>query len=251
MVVMNLIVLKESDRIEGDHYMVRDFRADHIINILKAKMGDTLQVGLLNIAYGTAAVESIENGQVNLQCQFDLSVKPTSSNIDIVCALPRPQTLKKVLHSAAAMSVGHIYFIRSNRVEKSYFHSPMLQEENYSQCLVEGMSQGKNIVMPQVSFHDRFRYFMEDHLSVVNAEQNYRKIAFCPAANQNLLSAGITKEQKLLLALGPEGGWVPFEIDIMQQAGFESVILGPWILRVENALVAAIAQVQLSEFNIL
>ena len=242
---MNMIVLNKTDQIKDSQYAVSDYRADHIINIIKAKPNDILQVGLLNTAYGSAKVEYIDSGKVTLQCDFDTEVKPASSNIDIVCALPRPQTLKKVLHSAAAMSVGNIYFIRSNRVEKSYFHSPMLQPENYTKYLIEGMSQGKNVIMPNVSFHDRFRNFMEDYLPSIDKDLKYKKITFCPFAKSNLLTSGIKSDQKLLLALGPEGGWVPFEVETMKQVGFEPVVLGPWILRVENALVAAIAQLQL------
>ena len=49
--------------------------------------------------------------------------------------------------------------------------------------------------------------------------------------------------EHLFIAIGPEGGWVPFEIEIMKNIGFQSIHLGPWTLRVEHAVTAALAQI--------
>jgi len=40
----------------------------------------------------------------------------------------------------------------------------------------------------------------------------------------------------LVLAVGPDGGWVPFEADLLEKHGFRPFSLGPRILRVETAV---------------
>ncbi|UCC44665.1 MAG: RNA methyltransferase, partial [Candidatus Zixiibacteriota bacterium] len=50
---------------------------------------------------------------------------------------------------------------------------------------------------------------------------------------------------RVVVAVGPEGGWVDFEIDLMENHGFQRFRLGPWVLRVETAVSAALAQVEL------
>jgi RsmE family RNA methyltransferase len=40
------------------------------------------------------------------------------------------------------------------------------------------------------------------------------------------------------LVIGPEGGFIPFEIELLEKNGFQAVTLGPRILRVENAIPA-------------
>ncbi len=244
---MNLIILQTQDNRRGDEYVISDERASHVLEILKAQVGDTLTVGLLNGPMGQATVRDISDNAVTMVCEFETQVRTTTAGtIDVICALPRPQTLKKVLHSAAAMGVRNLYFIRSNRVEKSYFHSPVLQPENYQRFLIEGLSQGKSTLMPQVSFHQRFREFFEDYLPGVTQNASAKKILFSTLGNNDLLHCGITGNDNIILALGPEGGWVDFEEQLMLSSGFVPVKLGPWILRVENAMVAALAQLELA-----
>ncbi|NIP44236.1 MAG: RNA methyltransferase, partial [candidate division Zixibacteria bacterium] len=50
---------------------------------------------------------------------------------------------------------------------------------------------------------------------------------------------------RILLAIGPEGGWVPFEIEMMQNHGFQKCTLGRWILRVEHAVTASLSQIEM------
>jgi 16S rRNA (uracil1498-N3)-methyltransferase len=48
----------------------------------------------------------------------------------------------------------------------------------------------------------------------------------------------------VILAVGPEGGFDPAEVDQLDAAGFRSVRLGPRVLRTETAALAALAALQ-------
>ena len=50
--------------------------------------------------------------------------------------------------------------------------------------------------------------------------------------------------RKILLMLGPEGGFTQKEIDMAQHSGFVMAGLGPRILRAETATLAAVTLVQ-------
>jgi 16S rRNA (uracil1498-N3)-methyltransferase len=43
------------------------------------------------------------------------------------------------------------------------------------------------------------------------------------------------------IAVGPEGGWTAEELALFRSAGWQSVGLGPRILRAETAAIAALA----------
>lgn len=56
-------------------------------------------------------------------------------------------------------------------------------------------------------------------------------------------SSGSDKTQRsaaVLLAIGPEGGWVDFELGLFAEAGFQCVHMGPRILRTDVALVGGV-----------
>ncbi len=248
---MNLIILTTEDS-AGDHlYRLSDHRAEHIRSVLKLNAGDSLEAGLLNGPQGTAHIESCDEHGVVIRADELKVIKSPAPPIDIICALPRPQTVKKVLSTAAMMGVRALYLVRASRVEKSYFHSPLLESGNYLPYLLEGLSQGKLTRLPEVTIHNKFRQFFEDTLSELYTDSSGERILrLLPdmEAGKTLFEVcpkPIDKDTSLLIAIGPEGGWVPFEVDLMEAIGFKRFSLGRWTLRVEHAVTAVLSQLEL------
>lgn len=242
---MNLIILTEKDQIKENQFAISDERYLHISNILKSETGDVLEIGILNNKIGKAEIIFKDKENIHLNIIELTNYVSGKINIDLICALPRPQTLKKVLAISATMGVRNLFFIKSEKVEKSYFHSPMLNKENYTKFLLEGLSQGKKIYLPNVSFHKQFKVFFEDEFN----PNNYNvKILAHPNSENNLINFKFNNFQNIVLAIGPEGGWNDFEIDFMQNIGFEKFLLSKSILRVESAVTAALSQIELLTF---
>ncbi len=268
---MNIIILFENEKQDDGSYHLSDNRAVHIRTILKSDLNDIIEIGILNGKRGTATIEAINDDKIilsNLQLE-----KPTPDNltIDIIVALPRPQTIKKVLFTSAMMGVRNLFFIKSNRVEKSFFHSVVLEEEQLQRHLIDGLQQGKRTQMPVVSIHDKFKPFIQDSLSRFYSDREESPIMLLPDldAEQTLADVinygadeGVCRPHNtdlnrhpersrrvdlahLLIAIGPEGGFVPFETEMMTSLGFHKFKLGDWTLRVEHALTATLAQIEL------
>ena len=49
-------------------------------------------------------------------------------------------------------------------------------------------------------------------------------------------------DEPVTLAIGPEGGWIPYEVDLLAKAGLQPVQLGARILRVETAVTALLSR---------
>ncbi|MBU8932529.1 MAG: 16S rRNA (uracil(1498)-N(3))-methyltransferase [candidate division Zixibacteria bacterium] len=242
---MNLIILTEADSRGEFSYHLTDGRAEHIRVILRSQPGDSVEVGLLDGPQGTAIIEKVTDNEVVLRCGQLAQVPDPSPIVDLICALPRPQTLKKVLLTSATMAVRRIHLIRANRVEKSYFHSPLLQPENYTPFLIEGLSQGKHTRLPEVTIHDRFKPFFLDKLPELQREEKNTLCLSDPSAESCFSDVYDRKTTSVGVAIGPEGGWVPFEIDLMKDHGFQPFSLGRWVLRVETAVAGVLSQLEM------
>jgi RsmE family RNA methyltransferase len=166
--------------------------------------------------------------------------------VDLIVALPRPQTVKKLLVIAGMLRVRRLSFIRANRVEKSFYQSPLLTPDAMAPFLWEGVSQGKHTRLPQVDICDRFRPFVQDTLATrLSSEPNARCFIPTPEAVATLAEATRADNATIFAAIGPEGGWVPFEIEEFVLRGFQPVVLSRSILRVEHAALAFLAQLEL------
>lgn len=237
---MNIIILTKEDRIKDDLYHLNDERYFHIRDILKLNETDVCEIGMLNGPCGKASVRNIDSEKVILKIDELYPIKEPEKGIEIICALPRPQTLKKVLSNCATMGVSKISLIRSEKVEKSYFQSPLLEKRNYDKYLIEGLSQGKRTHLPDVEIHKKFKPFFESRFP----ENDSVYILAIPEA-EDYLSASIISEKNLIIAIGPEAGWNEFEINFMKNAGFSEFKLSENTLRVENAVVSVLAQIEL------
>ncbi len=244
---MNLLILTEDDRADGDIFIVAGNRLRHIIGVLGASVGDSLEVGLVDGPVGRAIVRAIEKERIVLKCQWLEDVQDTVPAIDIICALPRPQTFKKVLQVSATMGVDRVHFINANRVEKCFFSASVTRPERIRQYLEKGLSQGKRTRLPKVSINPRFRCFFEEVVPRLESDEQGKAVKLVADLEcESYLNGSLLEgAERIIIAIGPEGGWVPFELEIMQSQGFEKFKLGNWPLRTENALVATLAQASL------
>ena len=241
---MNLLLIKPEEIQTDNSVILKDRRHVHIRDILKSQAGDSLRIGVLNGPIGSGIIINIDRRQTLLNISLN-SKLPSRPKTDLILALPRPIMLKRILAQAAALGVGHIYLINANRVEKSFFTSALIADNNFEEPLCYGLEQAMDTLLPEVSVHHRFRPFVEDLLpKIINDYQN--RLLAHPASNENLAEVATPPlTERILLAVGPEGGWVDFEIRKFQAQGFTLFHLGQRILRVETAVTALLAQLDL------
>ena len=234
---MNLILLRQADRwLDPGCVEVSDHRATHIRQVLRAAAGDRLCVGLLGGNVGTAVVRSLDANRVWLDVQLD-QPPPPRHRFDLVLALPRPKMLRRILRMVAEFGVSNLHLINSARVEKSYWQSPLLEAEKLEVALMAGLERSRDTVLPQVFLHPRFRPFVEDQLPDLCAGRP------CWIADRGATVAlkDQAKEPGVVM-IGPEGGFVPFELALAQAVIARAMHLGTRTFSVDTALVAVLAQ---------
>ncbi|OLU27839.1 16S rRNA (uracil(1498)-N(3))-methyltransferase [Pseudomonas sp. PA15(2017)] len=233
---MNLLLLEDGDFIAADRVRLSGRRLTHLNEVHRAENGDTLRVGRLGGQTGRGQLLQLDGASAELQVAFD-QPPPAKLPITLLLALPRPKMLKRVLQSVSAMGVPRLVLLNSYRVEKSFWQTPFLQPEAIREQLILGLEQARDTVLPEVIIEKRFKPFVEDRLPQLAAGTlgltgHPGDYPACPRA----------VEQAVTLAIGPEGGWIPYEVDKLAEAGLQPVQLGERILRVETAVTALLAR---------
>jgi RsmE family RNA methyltransferase len=234
---MNLVLLREADWIDAQSVLLRGRRAVHLREVLGASVGDVIRVGLLGGAWGQGCVEAIAPGEVQLTVSLGNEPLPPRHRFDLVLALPRPKMLRRILRTVAEFGVANLHLINSARVEKSYWQSPLLQPEQVEAALIAGLERSRDTILPLVHLHRRYRPFVEDQLPELCGDRP------CwitdPGASRSLAD---TPAVPAVVMIGPEGGFVPFEVELAQAVVAQPVHLGSRILSVDTALPAVLAQ---------
>ena len=229
---MNLILLFDSDFTDPTRTTVRltGRRFEHAVSVCRIAAGDTLRVGLVDGNTGAGTVRELGSGFLEMAVSFD-DLPPEPLPLALILALPRPKVLKRCLEVSATLGIKKIFIIETWRVEKSYWSSPVLAPEAIREHLLLGLEQGGDTAVPRVEIRRRFKPFVQDELPAIAAGST--ALAGHPRAPD---SCPVGVAGPVTLAIGPEGGFIPYEIDLLQQAGFLPVALGERILRVEQAI---------------
>jgi RsmE family RNA methyltransferase len=232
---MNIILLAPEDWLDENTVCLDGRRHEHIRAVLKAEIGDALRVGSLGGPRGSGTVVKLSDEDTHLQVELIDPPLPRHP-CDLILAVPRPKMLRRVFRTAAEMGVAHLYLINSARVEKSYWQSPLLQPDRIDAALTTGLERAGDTVLPQVHLHPRFKPFIEDQLpGVIGSRTCWIAHPGAPEALANQSGAG-------LIMLGPEGGFVPYEVELAQSMGAQPVRLSDRILSVDTAVTAALSQ---------
>ncbi|NKQ09165.1 16S rRNA (uracil(1498)-N(3))-methyltransferase [Pseudomonas sp. SST3] len=233
---MNLLLLEAADFVAADRVILRDRRFKHIQDVHRAEAGEQLRVGLLGGEMGQGRLLRLEAGEAELEITLN-HPPPAKLPITLLLALPRPKMLRRVLQTVACMGVPRLVLLNSYRVEKSFWQTPFLETAAIREQLLLGLEQARDTVLPEVSIEKRFKPFVEDRLPQLAA--GTRGLVGHPG---NYPACPREVSDSVTLAIGPEGGWIPYEVDKLSEAGLQPVQLGERILRVETAVSALLAR---------
>lgn len=234
---MNVVLLEPSEVNAVGDATLEDRRAEHVASVLGKAPGDSLSVGLVGGRLGTATVVSSSKSSLVLRdCVFHRAPTPKRP-ITVVLALPRPPVFRRLLQHVTALGVERLVLLHTKRVEKSYWMSPALEPDAIDAQLRLGLEQAVDTVPPVVERARGFKAFVQDRLPTL-AERARLLVAHpgehprCPTDVQS----------SVVVLIGPEGGFIPYEIERLLDAGAEPVSLGPRILRVETAMIAVLGR---------
>ena len=224
------IVLLEAEQTQSEFWKIDNPRQiQHLSQHVQLNAGDTLKVGIRNGERYLTEVISVSEQQIRIR-PIQLEAIPAKLPVHLILALPRPKVLRRIIMDAVTLGVQRISLIHSYRVDKSYWQSPFLQ--HLDDYVTLGLEQAGDTIEPEIQLYKRFKPFVEDVLPTFISDQKPAYVAH-PYAEQQMPHA---IQHSCCLIVGPEGGFIPFEVDLFKKNGCQARRLGNRILRTETAV---------------
>ena len=241
---MNIVLFEPS---EIDSPISRtDLRVVHILNVLKRKIGDSTDVGIVNGKRGKATLTDIDDEQVKFS--FSWGKCPAELlPIDLIIGLSRPQTSRKVLQEATSLGVRSICFTTTERGEPSYALSKLWTTDEWKRHVRAGVEQAFSTRFPEVKFGLSLSSAIQRSATHTSAQiricmDNYEsEKPLMKLLNSNRASKTGSNDCSVQLAIGPERGWTSSERDLFRANSFTLANLGERPLRTETATIASVS----------
>ncbi len=229
-------ILFESREIKNGIITLDDARAEHIRQVLHGEVGQVLKTGEVNGKIGTSEIVALTEATVTLRVNHAEDSLPPWA--DLILAPPRPRAFKRLLPQLAQLGVGRIFLVGAKKVEKDFWGATILKEANYRPLLLDGLMQAGTSILPTIEIRKAFGRFIDEELPQMSG----RKIVAHPTPQAQSFAPEAKTRERLILAVGPEGGWTDEEFARLTAKGFAHYSLGARILRTDTAVVALLAR---------
>lgn len=212
-----------------DSFILYDTDLHHIKNVMRCKVGDTIEVVYDNVVY-KCNISNLTPLQLIVLEKID---NDSEMNIDLTIAisLVNEQKMDLILQKLTELGVSKIIPIKTERSIIRLDANKEIKKINRWQLICkEASEQSKRSIIPQVT-----KIMTLEELTKV-----HNKIKLICSLNENsqLLSNYLHSNiNDILFTIGPEGGFTIQEEKKLLESGFLPVSFGKRVMRVETAAI--------------
>ena len=224
----------EPESIEGKLAVLDDFERRHIVQTLRKKTGDIIH---FTDGYGYHYTGTIRQTSPRLAVEIrqkELMPFP-DQQLTLACGFIKQNRLDFILEKGTELGVNHFIFFKSR-----YANYYSANEQRFQKVIRQALKQSLHFYRPALTILTSFQDFLDFSgnfaLKLVAIDQSF------PALKHILDKK--TFNRKILITVGPEGGFSNQEIDLLLQENFEGISLGSHRLRTETAAISAVAFVK-------
>lgn len=232
---MNLCILDSAE--EFQRIPSKDYRAHHVLFVLKKHRGDQFRAGAPNGQIGHATILSADAESIHIQFTAE-SLAPPLRPLKIYLGTVRPIQAARIVKELAILGVESILFFPTELGEKSYAQSNFYQNKEYFEYARAGCEQSGNPRLPTISYVWSLQKALEQ-----TSDLPATRIVCHPQKDASRLSAIECTTLPMIIAIGTERGWTEKEMKLFSDFGFDAATLGDRILKTETAAIVAVSVV--------
>jgi 16S rRNA (uracil1498-N3)-methyltransferase len=221
-----------ADEVAGNHAALTGAHADHLIRVLRARVGQEFDV----VANGT-----LRRGQIfqigDHRVEFELGpeiLAATTLSLTLLLAIVKFDRMEWAIEKCTELGVSKFVPVIARRTDAHLASAAIKRAERWRRITAQASEQSRRSAVPEIAspmkLNDAVVIAAGLRVVLSEAEEKTRL--------PDLLAAQVVEAA---LAIGPEGGWTEDELKLFQQSGWIPASLGPTILRAETAAIAAAA----------
>ncbi len=228
----------ENTNISGDRIELDDFEKRHLRQVLRKKTGD-----VIDVTDGAGNVYRAEIIRISpdalLRVKEHRQIPRSSPEIALVVGFIKPNRLEILLEKGCELGIARFFLVKTRY---SNYFSPNV--DRFHKILRQAVKQSQQLYLPQIRLFESMNQF-QDQLN--NA--TLRLVATDPGKPSLLseleASLRMGQTERILLFIGPEGGFSTDELKWFTNHGFLPVSLGSNRLRTETAGIAGASIIQM------
>ena len=243
-----------------------DSRARHVRDVLKAGEGARLRVGTVDVGKCEATIERVdEDGGMTVVLDPE-DERAEVPRVDVLLATPRPKVLRRLWAPLASLGVGRVVLTNANKVERYYFDSKAFNPETIRGEILRGLEQAGDYAVPQIGVAKRLPPVIDRLAGVLgddepdtngfewllNGDDGWDRkpdvlLLAHPEVSPTSMAdalAGADSNSRVVIAVGPEGGWTKYELELFENAGFKRVGLGSRTFTTDVACISLVSAVR-------
>ncbi len=216
-------------------------QAAHLARVLRAQPGQVFDV-VANGFLHRAEVTAVRDDEVTFALHEEREAE-TALPLHLLLAVFKFDHFEWAVEKATELGVGTITPVLARRTEKHLAQAAAKRVERWRRIAHEAAQQSRRTDVPTIADPAALAAALSATattptrilLAEVEEQHTLRAALEACAADDARANADIA------LAVGPEGGWAPDELQRFTDAHWQHVTLGPRILRAETAAIAAIS----------
>jgi 16S rRNA (uracil1498-N3)-methyltransferase len=225
-----------ADEASSDRAALIGSHADHLIRVLRARVGQEFDLGVGD-SVRRGRVVKITDRRVEFALGKELP-QTASPRVTVVLSIFKFNHMDWAIEKCAELGATRIAPMIARRTDVHLAEGAAKRRERWEKILRHASEQARRVAPPEVTDPMTLKEAMllpgETRILLAESEEETPlKKALRP----------FSPDGEVLLAFGPEGGWTEYEFDLFRKSGWITASLGRNILRTETAVVAALAVV--------
>lgn len=231
----------QKENVLGDRIRVLGSEVNHILNVLRMKIGEKVLVSTGEDWEYLCEIESLSRDEIILKIESENeNVSELPVRITLFQGLPKSDKMEWIIQKAVELGVCEIVPVTTKRViVKLDEKKEKKKVERWQEIAKSAAEQSKRGQIPMVRnvmhLDDAFSYAGDFEVRVIPYE-----LAKGMERTREIISQ-LEKNQRIAIFIGPEGGFEEVEIQRAMECGVEPITLGQRILRTETAGLAILS----------